>query len=407
MSLSASGPRLLTCATRVATSLMLGWTTLIASFTSSIFSAATTSIAAIYDVSTEVGLLGLSLYVLGFATGPIVWAPLSELRGRRLPILLAMFGFTVFQFAVATAKDLQTIMICRFFGGFFGACPIAVVAAVFSDMFDNRSRGLAITLFSMTVFTGPLLAPFIGGFIVESYLGWRWTEYLTGIMGASALVLDFLFLQETYPPVVLIEKAAELRRRTRNWGIHAKQEEIEIDFQELIQKNFSRPVKILVTEPIVLLLSLYMAFIYGLLYLFMTAYPIVFQQIHGFNKGIGGLPYFGIIVGEVVAGFCIILQQPWYNRKLNANNGIPIPEWRLPPVIVGGIAFAGGLFWFGWSGYKPSIHWIVPTLSGLLTGFGLLSIFLQSLNYIVDAYLLLYVFSSTVFLVPVIDSARC
>jgi len=407
MSLSASGPRLLTCATRVATSLMLGWTTLIASFTSSIFSAATTSIAAIYDVSTEVGLLGLSLYVLGFATGPIVWAPLSELRGRRLPILLAMFGFTVFQFAVATAKDLQTIMICRFFGGFFGACPIAVVAAVFSDMFDNRSRGLAITLFSMTVFTGPLLAPFIGGFIVESYLGWRWTEYLTGIMGASALVLDFLFLQETYPPVVLIEKAAELRRRTRNWGIHAKQEEIEIDFQELIQKNFSRPVKILVTEPIVLLLSLYMAFIYGLLYLFMTAYPIVFQQVHGFNKGIGGLPYFGIIVGEVVAGFCIILQQPWYNRKLNANNGIPIPEWRLPPVIVGGIAFAGGLFWFGWSGYKPSIHWIVPTLSGLLTGFGLLSIFLQSLNYIVDAYLLLYVFSSTVFLVPVIDSARC
>ncbi|KAL2223488.1 putative MFS multidrug transporter [Thermoascus aurantiacus ATCC 26904] len=373
---------------KVATSLMLGWTTLIASFTSSIFSAATTSIAAIYDVSTEVGLLGLSLYVLGFATGPIVWAPLSELRGRRLPILLAMFGFTVFQFAVATAKDLQTIMICRFFGGFFGACPIAVVAAVFSDMFDNRSRGLAITLFSMTVFTGPLLAPFIGGFIVESYLGWRWTEYLTGIMGASALVLDFLFLQETYPPVVLIEKAAELRRRTRNWGIHAKQEEIEIDLQELIQKNFSRPVKILVTEPIVLLLSLYMAFIYGLLYLFMTAYPIVFQQVHGFNKGIGGLPYFGIIVGEVVAGFCIILQQPWYNRKLNANNGIPIPEWRLPPVIVGGIAFAGGLFWFGWSGYKPSIHWIVPTLSGLLTGFGLLSIFLQSLNYIVDAYLL-------------------
>ncbi|KAL2010180.1 hypothetical protein VTN00DRAFT_5987 [Thermoascus crustaceus] len=373
---------------KIATSLMLAWTTLISSFTSSIFSTATTNIAAIYHVSTEVGVLGLSLYVLGFATGPIVWAPLSELRGRRLPILIAMFGFTVFQFAVATAKDLQTIMICRFFGGFFGACPIAVVAAVFSDMFDNRSRGLAITVFSMTVFTGPLLAPFVGGFIVESYLGWRWTEYITGIMGASALVLDFFFLQETYPPVVLIEKAAELRRRTRNWGIHAKQEEIEVDFQELVQKNFSRPVKILLTEPIVLLLSIYMAFIYGLLYLFMTAYPIVFQQIHGFNKGIGGLPYFGMIVGQLTAGIFIILQQPSYNRKLNSNNGIPIPEWRLPPVIIGGVAFAGGLFWFGWSGYKASIHWIVPTLSGLLTGFGLLAIFLQSLNYIVDAYLL-------------------
>lgn len=368
---------------------MLGWTTLIASFGSSIFSVAIADVAAIYGVSTEVGVLGVSLYVVGFATGPILWAPMSELRGRRLPLIIAMFGFTIFQFAVATAKDLQTVMICRFFGGFFGACPLAVVAAVFSDIFDNRVRGVAITLFAATVFTGPLFAPFIGGFIVDSYLGWRWTEYLCGIMGASSLIIDVLWLEETYPPVVLIEKASELRRRTKNWGIHAKQEEIEVDIGELIKKNFSRPLRILVTEPIVLLLSIYMAFIYGLLYLFLTAYPIVFQGIHGFNKGVGGLPYFGMIIGQLLAGVFILLTQPWYNRKLDSNNGIPIPEWRLPPVIAGGAAFALGLFWFGWTGYTADIHWIVPTLSGLLTGFGLLSIFLQALNYIVDAYLLL------------------
>ncbi|OXV09877.1 hypothetical protein Egran_02361 [Elaphomyces granulatus] len=373
---------------KLITAVVLTFTTLVSTFTSSIFSTATTNIAQMFHVSPEVALLGLSLYVLGYATGPICWGPLSELRGRRLPILIAMFGFTIFQFAVATAKDLQTIMISRFFGGFFGACPIAVVAAVFSDIFDNYTRGLAITLFSMAVFTGPPFSPFIGGFIVDSYLGWRWTEYLTGIMGALALVLDVFFLQETYPPVVLIRKAADLRRRTRNWGIHAKQEEIEIDFQELIRKNFSRPIRILITEPIVLLLSIYVSFIYGLLYLFLTAYPIVFQQIHGFNKGLGGLPYFGIICGQLLCGIFIICQQPSYNRKLRANNGVPIPEWRLPPIIIGGAAFAGGLFWFGWSGYRASIHWIVPTLSGLLTGFGLLAIFLQSLNYIVDAYLL-------------------
>lgn len=246
-----------------------------------------------FGVSTEVGILGLSLFVLGYATGPIIWAPLSELRGRRFPIILGSVGFTIFQFGLASAKDLQTVMLCRFFGGFFGACPVAVVAAVFSDMFDNRLRGLAITPFSMTVFTGPLLAPFIGGFIVDSYLGWRWTAFLPGILGASALILNVFFLAETYPPVVLIEKAAELRRLTKNWGIHAKQEEIEVEFSELVEKNFSRPLKILFTEPIVLLLSIYLAFIYGLLYLFLTAYPIVFQQIHGFNKGVGGLPYLG------------------------------------------------------------------------------------------------------------------
>ncbi len=97
-------------------------------------------------------------------------------------------------------------------------------------MFDNRTRGLAITVFSMTVFTGPLLAPFVGGFIVMNpNMGWRWTEYLVALMGFVAFGLDLIFLEETYPPVVLVEKAAELRRRTKNWGIHAKQDEIEVD----------------------------------------------------------------------------------------------------------------------------------------------------------------------------------
>ena len=97
-------------------------------------------------------------------------------------------------------------------------------------------------------------------------------------------------MEETYPPIILISKAAELRRRTKNWGIHAKQEEIEVDMRELIERNFSRPLRMLFTEPIVLLLSLYMAFIYGLLYLFLTAYPLVYQGKYHMKPGVAGLP---------------------------------------------------------------------------------------------------------------------
>jgi len=161
----------------------------------------------------------------------------------------------------------------------------------------------------MTVFTGPLLAPFVGGFIVISDLGWRWTEYLVCIMGFSAFTLNILFLSESYPPEILVEKATELRRRTKNWGIHAKQEEIEIDFKELLQKNFSRPLRMLFTERIVLLLSIYMAFIYGLLYLFLTAYPLVFQGVHRFNAGVGALPFLGMVTGQVLAGATIFIRQ--------------------------------------------------------------------------------------------------
>ncbi|KAI9656837.1 MAG: hypothetical protein M1821_003476 [Bathelium mastoideum] len=367
---------------------VLGFVTLTAAFGSSIFSAATRTVASEFGVSSEVGILGVSLYVLGFATGPILWAPFSELYGRRLPLIVSSFGFSIFCIAVAVAKDLQTVLICRFFGGFMGASPLTVVAAVFADMFDNRTRGIAITVFAVCVFSGPLLAPFIGGFITISYLGWRWTEYITAIMGFLGLGLTVLFLEETYPPVILVHKASELRRRTRNWGIHARQEEIEIDLRELLEKNLSRPLRMLVTEPIVLALSLYMAFIYGLLYLFLTFYPIVFQRIHGMNAGVGGLPFFGIILGEFLAGLAIMIDQPRYNKKLAKNGGMPIPEWRLPVVIAGGISFSGGLFWFGWTGFTRDIHWIVPTLSGLMTGFGIMSIFLQCLNYLIDAYLM-------------------
>lgn len=330
---------------RVLTAAMLGFTTLTSAFTSSIFSAGTRAVAAEFDVSAEVGILGVSFYVLGFAFGPTMWAPLSELKGRKMPLVVAMFGFSIFTVAVGAAKDLQTILICRFFSGFFGACPLAVVAAVFSDMFNNATRGIAITIFSMAVFTGPLLAPFIGGYIVDSHLGWRWTMYITAIMGFVSFGLDLIFLEETYPPQILVAKAAELRRRTGNHFIHAKQEEIEVDLQELLEKNFSRPMKLLFQEPIILLLSIYMSFVYGILYLFLTAYPLVFTGVHGFSAGPSGLCFFGMIIGELIAGIVVLLQQPWYQRKLAANNGVPIPEWRLPSIIAGGVAFCIGIFW--------------------------------------------------------------
>ena len=236
---------------------------------------------------------------------------------------------------------------------------------------------------------GPMLGPFVGGFVQTSYLGWRWNLYFPGIMGATAVILNVLFLQESYPPVVLVSKAAELRRRTRNWGIHAKQEEVEVDLGELVTKNFSRPIRLLVSEPIILLITIYMSFIYGLLYLFLTAYPLVFQGVHHMSPGVGGLPFFGMLVGILLIASYIIWDSKNYNKKLTANNGIPIPEWRLPPVVVGGALFSIGLFWFGWTGYTDSIPWIVPTLSGLCTGAGLLAIFIQLFNYIIDSYLML------------------
>ncbi|CUS13492.1 unnamed protein product [Tuber aestivum] len=373
---------------KLITAAVLGYTTLVSAWGSSVFSSATAQVAMYFGISTEVATLGLSFYVLGFASGPLVWAPYSELKGRRPPLLLGIFGFSIFQIAVAVAKDVQTVLICRFWGGFFASSPLAVVGAVFADIFGQETRGTAIAVFSMAVFSGPLFAPIAGGFIAESYLGWRWTEYITAIMGFFALFLCIFFLEETYPPVILVAKATKLRRLTKNWGIHAKQEELEVNFRELVEKNFSRPLKLLVTEPIILLLSLYTAFVYGILYIFLTAYPIVFSEMRGYGLGVSALPYIGMVVGMLFGGLLVIAFQPWTNRRMRANNNVPIPEDRLVPAIIGSILFPIGIFWFSWTGNYPNVHWAAPTLAGIPLGIGLITIFLQSLNYLIDAYLM-------------------
>ena len=280
-------------------------------------------------------------------------------------------------------------MLCRFFTGFFGSSPLSIVAAAFADMFDNNQRGVAIVIFASMVFMGPMFGPFVGGFINVSYLHWRWNLYIPGILGCLSTVLILFFVRESYPPIVLGSKAAKLRRQTKNWGIHAKQEEIEVDFKELVTKNFTRPIRLLVSEPIILLVTLYMSLIYALLYTFLTAYPLVFQGVHHIKPGVAGLLFFGMVLGIILVASYIIWDNKRYIKKLEANGGIPVPEWRLPPVMAGGIIFAAGLFWFGWTGYTDSIPWIVPALSGIFTGFGLLAIFIQLFNYIIDSYLML------------------
>lgn len=358
---------------------------MVTALTSSIFSTVIPSLMATYGISREVGTLGVSLYVLGFATGPLIWAPFSELKGRRGPLLLGMFCFTIFTLATATSKDLQSIFICRFFAGLFGACPLTLSGAVYSDMFSPQHRAIGMVGFCLMVFSGPLLAPAIGGFtIMNDRLDWQWTHYIAGILGAASFVSLIFFLEESYVPILLVLKAKRLRRETGDWSIHAKHEELNITFRVLLRNYLTVPLKMLALDPIILCMCSFGAFVYGLLYLFLTAYPIIFQEVRGMDAGLGGLPFIGVVIGQVLAGAAMLLRTQRLQAKIKVNKGQMTPEWLLVIGIPGSVAFSAGLFWLGWTGYKRQYHWILPTSSGLLTGFGLLSMFLPSISYVAE-----------------------
>jgi multidrug resistance protein len=124
-----------------------------------------------FNASQEVATLGLSFFVLGFALGPLVFAPLSELYGRQR-LFCTTFGiFTFFNAGCAGAQNIWSLLILRFFAGSFGSSPLASAGAVIADMFTAKERGLAMTIFAAAPFMGPVLGPIVGGFLGQ-YAGW-------------------------------------------------------------------------------------------------------------------------------------------------------------------------------------------------------------------------------------------
>lgn len=367
--------------------IVLGFMTFCITFASSVFSTATVPTAIEFGVSNEVMILGTSLFVLGFAVGPPLWGPISEVYGRKMPLFFGFFVFAIFQIPVAVAQNLQTIMLCRFFGGFFGSAPLAIVGGTLTDFWEPVDRGIAVCVFAAATFIGPVAGPIVGGFITQSYLGWRWTEYLTAIMGFFFGTIGFIFVPESYPPTLLQQRAKKIRFETRNWAIHAKADEIQVDLKSIANKYVVRPFVMLFLEPILLLVTIYMALIYGILYLFFEAYPIAFQEQRGWNEGVGALPFISITIGVLIgAGIIVWTSKTRFARKM-AKHGRVIPEERLIPMIIGGFIFPIGMFWFAWTS-SPHITWVPQVLAGIPIGAGVLMIFLQGLNYIIDVYLM-------------------
>ena len=128
--------------------MLLSLMTLTITFASSVFSAATEVVAHEFDIGLEVAILGTSLFVLGFTFGPLVWGPFSEQFGRMPPLFTGFAIFAVFQIPVAVAQNVETIMLARFFAGFFGCSPLAIVGGAFADFWNPVDRGVAVAIFA-------------------------------------------------------------------------------------------------------------------------------------------------------------------------------------------------------------------------------------------------------------------
>ncbi|KAK2608941.1 hypothetical protein QQS21_002517 [Conoideocrella luteorostrata] len=345
-------------------------------FTSSAYSVSAKEITEEFGVSTEVFIVGVSLFVLGFAIGPALWGPLILWVVSHIVMVAFMAGS-------AGSQNVATLVILRFFAGTFGGSPLVNSGGAIADLFPPAQRGLAMTVYCVAPFLGPILGPVIGGFISQS-VGWRWVQGVCTIFIGVIGILGVIFIPETYGPVLLIRRAKQLSKADGKTYVSVlEKSQGKKKPSEVFTRALVRPWVLLFMEPIVLVASLYMAIIYGTVYMFMGAMPIVYNRDRGWSEGIGGLSFMGIAVGIVIGLLYAIWDNRRYMRLFVAKKATA--ESRLPPAIVGAVALPIGMFAFAWTNY-PSIHWSVSIILSSPFGFGCVLVILPVINYLIDSY---------------------
>ncbi|KAH7066650.1 major facilitator superfamily domain-containing protein [Paraphoma chrysanthemicola] len=359
---------------------------LIASFNctlgSSLPSGATVSLSKHFGLPVSSSSLVLlnSLYMTGCAVSPLIFAPLSEVIGRR-PVLIGSFtGYTLFTLCCALSPTYSALLAFRTFASLSAGVPSAVVGGLIGDVCDGpKIRGNAMAWFMLIGLGGPLVGPLVSGYVSVN-LGWRWTFWV-GLMLAG-LGLPFIWLlPETYTPVLaqtIADGGEELQLMKAGVRDHLKS----------TCSMLKRPWLMMVKEPILLLTSLYLALVYAIVYLFFQAYPIVYGGIYGLKQDRIGLAYIPLMAGGI-GGFAFFhLFNILHTRAANNNRAWAYVEEyrRLPLACFGGPCIPVALLVLSF-GARSNIHPAIPMIiSGILFGLGYLLVFSGMIVYLSDTY---------------------
>jgi hypothetical protein len=192
-------------------------------------------------------------------------------------------------------------------------------------------------------------------------------------------------LRETYAPVLLERKATRLRKENSNQNYRSKLAK-DGSFKQYFRRSIVRPLKMLFCYPIVTVMCLYIAILYGIVYLLFATYSVVFKEVYGFSTFASGLVFIATGIGTA-SGLAYLGYFSDAILKKRAASGKKItPEDRLSLIITlpGALAFPIGLFVYGWT--VGHIHWIVPQIGTAFTGFGYILIFTAIQTYLIDSF---------------------
>ncbi|KAJ5113437.1 bicyclomycin resistance protein [Penicillium angulare] len=338
----------------------------------------------------------VSVYILGFAAGPLFIAPLSEIYGRVIVYHFCNIGFTVFAAGCALAPNIHTLIVFRFLNGLFGSCPATIGGGSITDMIPQNRRASVVAAYSVGALFAPIIGPLAGGLLAGT-LGWRWDFWLLTLSGGVASIFMFFMLKETYHPVILERKAARLRTESDNTHLRSKLNP-GLSPRAYFIRNIIRPLNMLMFSPIIIITSLFIAITYGYMYLLFTSFTQVFGRYYGFTTNTVGFCFLGLGIGSflgvaVFSGISDRIMKAKANADSHCSTGITMaaqkngmrPEYRLPPLPWAVLSLAFGLLMYGWTA-ELRLHWIFPIIGTVFIGLGQLLLFMVLQMYLIDAF---------------------
>lgn len=338
--------------------------------------------------SSALRALILSIFLLAYALGPLLLGPLSELYGRVPVLQLSNLFFLVFNLGCGFARTGPQMMVCRFFAGIGGSAPLSIGGGVLSDCWHAEQRGRAIAIYSLAPLLGPAVGP-IAGALISGSTTWRWMFWASSLLCLAIQLLGLLFLQETYAPKLLEQKARRLRKQTGDDSWYAETAQLtSTHWARKIQVSIARPFVMLATQPIIMVIAVYMAYLYGLTYLVLSSFPGLFtsQSYYRMSTEMGSLNYIALGLGYVFgAEMTARINDFTYNRLKKRSNNVGKPEFRAPVMIPCSILFTIGFSWYGCTADERQ-HWILPDIGAFLIAVGTVSGIQTMQSCIVDSY---------------------
>ncbi|KAJ4581419.1 hypothetical protein HRR81_000450 [Exophiala dermatitidis] len=241
-------------------------------------SMANESISKEFHVSAVAENLSQSMYLFGIGSGCLFVGPLSETVGRNPTYLVSSLCYMFVVLGSALVHSFGGQVVCRYFVGLFASATLGINGASVGDQFRAVKRSFVFPVIAWANVAAPMMAPVAGGWITsDPKLGWRWCEWITLIISAAAFIVAFLFLPETYLPVLLDWKAKHLRRVTGDDRYQSKHAEIP-SLAKRVKQVLPMSVTFCTTEPVIVVLGAFLVLLYILMYSFLSGFEYIFKK---------------------------------------------------------------------------------------------------------------------------------